>query len=451
MVEFALAVASSFSARFGMAPGPARGGGERVITRPLFKLAIAAMLALVAYVIPINEAKAQDQLMVTPQGSNEVIGRWREVLVQLNNPPSSGTEVTVTFSSGARLFRYNPSNQIVLDSTEPVTLSVTWYEARNSDINNVPITSSATGGYSGTVTRITFTRNRFFLYELQYDGNIADHSRGRRLDADLEEGSAIQVTVEFSGNPRFASIAPITVSIAPRDGADDRAQIVGSDTSVVSLPESGGPDRRVSFDISATGTGVPAGVAEFEVRILSSDGAFMARTGADLMDDFSYSPSDPLRLRLNILPDHGIVSSPGDTITVPPDGSSEHSFRLNRPPSSGMVTLTVGLVPTGTLPDGVALALDPMSPAELVFDTTDWDQEQSVRVVQSFTGDDTTLDEEIGFELRVTAGSSTDSGFNSLELTVSGIVQETPVVAGAEMHLGQALGSQAAGLGPVRP
>ena len=310
----------------------------------------------------------------------------------------------------------------------------------------IPITFSATGGYADVISTPAFNTNRFHLFELEYDGETASFngSDPTMLEADIDEGASIEVTVEFSNSSSLASSAPITVSIEPADGADERAQVIGSDTVVLSLPS--GSETRTSrtFDIAVSETGALAGEAEFEVRILSSDGAYIARNGGMVLPDFSLSPSNPLVLRLAISPGHGIASSSGDTITVPPGGSSEYSFSLNRPPSSGMVTVGLDLVPTDSLPDGVELALEPMDP-ELVFGTADWDQEQSVRVVQSFTGDDTSLDEEIGFELRITMGSSTDSDFDGLDITVSGAVRES--YEGTDLHLGQALGTQAVGLG----
>ena len=113
MVELELDVAYFLPARLGMNSRLPKGGGG--ITRPLSKLALAAMLVLAVHAIPISGARAQDQLMVTPQGSDVIVGRWRELLVQLSDAPPSGTEVTVTWDSGGILYRYNPPTQIVLD------------------------------------------------------------------------------------------------------------------------------------------------------------------------------------------------------------------------------------------------------------------------------------------------------------------------------------------------
>ena len=416
-------------------------------------ICLLALLLLAAALAPVERAKAQAVLV--DDSDESVMGRWNELVVNLDIEPTA--PVTVDFVFDRQIWEENyrmfpqgsrpGTGRLVLDSTEPQTVSVsvleTSYRSRRNpvtrDITDINFfTSSDDTRYEG-LSRIfsqAYTTNRDYTFTVSISGGMAVSHHGRGLgttpsiSVTMQGGESIEVQVWLWANLERQSPVTITASVA--SGDQDK---VGLLSSVMVIPM-GVDEVTLDFVLTAFGGSLADSTVDVSFFLQSDDGAWTA-----------HAHREPIVVEAEILVPHTVWHRPGEVVVAPGD-SQEVSFRLSRAPSSGMVTVGVDLVPDGMLPDGVALALDPTDP-ELVFGTSDWDQEQLVRVVHTFTGDDTSLDSEIGFEIRVTTGSSDRHrlrwpGHHRVRCRAS-------KPRGLGLALGPSPGHAGGGPGPVRP
>ena len=456
VVGFALAADRFLPARLGTGPSDRqRGGGPVGVAQRSLALAISAarscllsLLLLAAALATVEGARAQIALF-SSEGS--VFGRWNGIAARLNIEPTAPVTVDLELNLAAleQDYQFFPqgsspaTSRLVLESTAPRTVSIRVLEtsdlSRRNTGSNVFLNINALNS-SGDVRfdrrqslfSFFFTTNQDYAFTVSISGGQAESHHGRNIgttpaiSVTMQGGESMEVNVWLRAGLERQSPVTITASVASAD--QDK---VGLLSSVMVIPM-GMDEVTLNFALTASSDISADSIVDVSFYLQSDDGAWTA-----------HAHREPIVVEAEIVVPRTVRHRPSNVV-LDPGGSQEVSFWLSKAPTSGMVTVGVDLVPDGMLPDGVALALEPSDP-ELVFDTTNWDQEQSVRVAHTFTGDDTTLGEEIGFGLRVTTGSSTDSNFNNLELAVSGAVRES--YEGTDLHLGRALGTQAVGLG----